>query len=82
MTDPVALLALASSALIAFAIASIAGLRAWHGWLELKRLEIAARRTETMPPSPTGSPTGRIELADLKERVRKLEAIASGIDLG
>jgi hypothetical protein len=29
-----------------------------------------------MPPA-----TGRIELADLRERVRKLEAIAAGIDL-
>ena len=29
-----------------------------------------------LPPA-----TGRIELADLKERVRKLEAIAAGIDL-
>ena len=30
----------------------------------------------SLPPA-----TGRIELADLKERVRKLEAIAAGIDL-
>ena len=30
----------------------------------------------TMPPAG-----GRIEMADLKERVRKLEAIAAGIDI-
>jgi hypothetical protein len=29
-----------------------------------------------LPPA-----TGRIEMADLRERVRKLEAIAAGIDL-
>jgi hypothetical protein len=29
-----------------------------------------------LPPA-----TGRIEIADLRERVRKLEAIAAGIDL-
>jgi hypothetical protein len=67
--------------LLGLVIVSAAGLRAWHGWLELKRLEIAACRSETLPPSPT-NPTGRIELADLKERVRRLEAIAAGIDLG
>jgi hypothetical protein len=80
VTDPDALLAL-TALLIGLAIVSAASLRAWHGWLELKRLEIAARRSDTIPPSPTNS-TGRIELADLKERVRKLEAIAAGIDLG
>jgi hypothetical protein len=81
VTDPDALLALTASLLIGLVILSVASLRAWRGWLELKRLEIAARRSETMPPSPTTS-TGRIELADLRERVRKLEAIAAGIDLG
>jgi hypothetical protein len=85
VTDPEALLALTATLLISLVILSAASLRAWHGWLELKRLEIAALRSETqrseMPPSPTSS-TGRIELADLKERVRKLEAIAAGIDLG
>lgn len=81
MTDPDALLALTAAVLIGLAIVTVASLRAWRGWLELKRLEIAARRSETMPPSATTS-TGRIELADLKERVRKLEAIAAGIDLG
>ena len=34
------------------------------------------RAEATMPPA-----SGRIELADLKERIRKLEAIAAGIDL-
>ncbi|WP_443019063.1 hypothetical protein [Sphingomonas sp.] len=85
MTDPEAMLALTAAVLMGLAIVSATSLRAWHGWLELKRLEIAAVRSETqrseMPPSPTAS-TGRIELADLKERVRKLEAIAAGIDLG
>lgn len=86
MTEPESLLALAAILLLGVAIVSAAGLRAWHGWLELKRLEIAASRAETqrhetLPPSPAIS-TGRIELADLKERVRRLEAIAAGIDLG
>lgn len=59
--------------LSAVTVAAVAGLKAWHGWLELKRLELACR---------TASPTGdRIELADLRERVRKLEAIAACVDI-
>ena len=77
MTDPILIASIAASLLVAVGIAAWAGLRAWHEWLELKRLELASGRAEaTMPPA-----TGRIELADLKERVRKLEAIAAGIDL-
>jgi hypothetical protein len=77
MTDPILIATLAVSLLAAATIAAWAGLKAWHEWLDLKRLELASGRAEaTMPPA-----TGRIELADLRERVRKLEAIAAGIDL-
>lgn len=55
-------------------------LRGWQGWLDLKKMELASGAPRQDEPSAphTG---GRIELADLKERVRKLEAIAAGIDL-
>ena len=77
MTDPILIATIAASLLTAAAIAAWAGLKAWHEWLELKRMELVSGRAEaTMPPAG-----GRIELADLKERVRKLEAIAAGIDL-
>ena len=55
-----------------------AGLRAWRGWLDLRRFEIASDRSGNAP-DPT--PGVRIEMADLKERLRKLEAIAQGVDL-
>ncbi len=62
---------------LGLAAAGWAGLKAWNGWLELKRFELTqAFADPTLPP--TG---GRIEIADLKERVRKLEAIAAGIDI-
>ena len=78
MTDPILIATVAMSVLAAAGIAAWAGLKGWQGWLELKRLELASGRAEaTMPP--VGG--GRIELADLKERVRKLEAIAAGIDI-
>ena len=76
MTEPVTILTLAGSGLIGLAIAVFAGLRGWQGWLELKRLELAGHRQE--PRSPA---MDMIEMADLKERIRKLEAIASCVDL-
>lgn len=54
----------------------IAGIAAWcwKGWLELKRAELGgAANGQT-------AIVGRIDVADLKERVRKLEAIAAGVD--
>ena len=75
--DPITTAVLAASILVGMAAASWAGLKAWNGWLELKRFELtheAANRG--LPPA-----SGRIEMADLKERIRKLEAIAAGIDI-
>ena len=63
--------------LAAFLIAVAALLRGWNGWLELKRAQMAGGDT---PPRAALSPAQRIELADLKERVRRLEAIANGVD--
>ena len=76
MTEPMTLLALSGSGLMALGIATFAGLKGWQGWLDLKRLELAGNRHE--PRSPAME---RIEIADLKERIRKLEAIASCVDL-
>ena len=73
MTDPILIATVAMSVLAAAGIAAWAGLKGWQGWLELVN-----GRAEAGMPQVTG---GRIELADLKERVRKLEAIAAGIDI-
>ena len=75
--DPITIGMLAASVILGLAAASWAGLKAWNGWLELKRFELTqAAGDRTLPPA-----SGRIEIADLKERVRKLEAIAAGIDI-
>jgi hypothetical protein len=77
MADPLTLMALASFALAGLGIAVFAGLKGWQGWLDLKRLELAGyRNVESRGPAME-----RIELADLKERIRKLEAIAACVDL-
>ena len=68
---------LAASILGGLGAASIAGLKAWNGWLELKRFELTHDAADRHLPAASG----RIEMADLKERIRKLEAIAAGIDI-
>lgn len=68
---------LSVTSIIVLSIISWTLLIAWREWLALKRM--ALRVGEDMG-SPS-SPTARIELAALRERVRKLEAIASGVDL-
>ena len=72
---------IAAGMVIALVIVSGTALVGWQGWLALKNRELELRR---LPPAmENGSPEGmaRIEIADLKERIRKLEAIASGVDL-
>jgi hypothetical protein len=77
MTDVSALI-YALTALAGLGLTAIAGLIAFGKWIDLKRAELA-----TLRPSDGASPTAasRIELADLRERLRKLEAIAAGVDL-
>lgn len=72
MGDPSPLLVLGSAGLAGCALVSTAALRAWRAWLEVKRIELASgRRPSAAAP----------DLAALRSRVRRLEAIASGIEL-
>ncbi|WP_217906637.1 hypothetical protein [Qipengyuania atrilutea] len=75
--EPTMVIAMAS--LIGLVVVTAALLRAWHDWLELKRAQL--ERTEKSDPSAAPLGAARIEISDLKERIRKLEAIASGVDL-
>lgn len=64
-----------------------AGLTGWRDWVALKRRELEARAEGASPapgPGPGPGPANagaRIEIADLRERIRKLEAIAAGVEL-
>ena len=69
MTGTLLLLILVIAATVAVSIASAAVLRGWHGWLELRRSEIDRGRRTT--------PAAR-EIAELRQRIRKLESIADG----
>jgi hypothetical protein len=69
VSDPVALLALGTSLTLGIGVTSVATLKAWHEWLDLKRAEIEKAQQRGAPR--------RGELADLRERVKRLEAIAN-----
>ena len=75
--DPTTIGMVSTSVLAGLGAASWAGLKAWNGWLDLQRFELTHEAADRgLPPA-----SGRIEMADLKERIRKLEAIAAGIDM-
>ena len=69
----------AAALLLSVAIIAVAALRGWQGWLTFKTRELDMHRPEIEGGSGHGM--ARIEIADLKERIRKLEAIAAGVDL-
>ena len=70
---------IATAALLGLVVLAAAALKGWQGWLDLKTRELEQARGHAEPGSPGGM--ARIEIADLKERIRKLEAIAAGVDL-
>ncbi len=76
METPMLYVTVAVTALAAVATISMIGLKGFTAWIDLKRAELQAA-TGTIAPNATS----RIEIADLKERLRKLEAIAAGVDL-
>lgn len=81
MSDPNFYLVMATAALAGLGMVTAAGLAGWRGWLALKRQELSlAHAGDGHQPAPTNA-GARIEIADLKERIRKLEAIAAGVDL-
>jgi hypothetical protein len=59
------------------AMLCLTALRAWRLWLDVRVREIEAGRRK----EPELEPGVRIEIASLKEGLRRLEAIARGIDL-
>jgi hypothetical protein len=74
-----AYLIVSAASLAGLTIVAAATLKGWRGWLELKARELDLMPREIEHSTATGM--ARIELSDLKERIRKLEAIAAGVDL-
>lgn len=79
MTDPYVTMTLSLSALAGTAMMTTAALAGWRGWLQLKRTELD--QLHGHQPAAQAGAGARIEIADLRERIRKLEAIAAGVEL-
>jgi len=72
---------IAASALAGLLVIATAMLKGWRDWLALKERELEVGRRPIEIEGSAREGAARIEIADLKERIRKLEAIASGVDL-
>ena len=76
------LFVLSLSGLLALGLIAVVAAWSWRGWLQLRRHELdltlgrPARSGAELP-----AVANRIDLADLRERVKKLEAIAAGVDI-
>ena len=77
MAEPLPILLIVATTFVIIAMGLGAALVGWRGWLRLKHFEA----TQTGDDRPRSTVAARIELADLRERVRKLEAIADGTDI-
>ena len=81
MTDPIMWTAISGASLAGIVVVSVAALKGWREWIGLQRLSLQGQFPGSESSAGAPSPAARIELADLRERVRKLEAIAAGVDL-
>lgn len=79
MQEPMIILTIAAASLLGIVIVSATILRLWRDWMQYKQSEL--RLSHSGDTLPASNANARIELADLKERLRKLEAIAAGVDL-
>ena len=77
--DPNFYIIIGAFAVLTVGIISSLGLRGWRDWIALKHAELDVVRRGSDTPVPSAN--ARIEVADLKERVKRLEAIAAGIDI-
>lgn len=72
------LVILAASVLVGLALLSTVFAWSWKAWLDLQRHQLDVGRSSNFGDVPAVA--NRIDLADLRERIKKLEAIAAGVD--
>lgn len=76
--DSATLVTVAGTAVTGTAILAATALVGFKQWIALKQTELTAHTTPSIGLPHTAA---RIDLADIKERIRKLEAIAAGVEL-
>lgn len=69
MSNSLLMLILVVAATVGISITAAAALRGWRGWLALRRSEI----DRSQPVTPAAR-----EIAELRQRIRRLESIADG----
>ena len=79
--DPHSLVVLSLSSITGLGLLAAAAAWSWRGWLQLRRHELDLTLGLRGPRTELPAVANRIDLADLRERVKKLEAIAAGVDL-
>lgn len=67
--------------LLGLAMVSLVGLAAWREWIALQRAKLQHSASAATAFENGDAMATRIEMADLRERLRQLEAIAAGVDL-
>lgn len=82
MIPTASLFVLSLSGLIGLALVSAVAAWSWTQWLRLRRHELDLTLGSRARADGHELPAiaNRIDLADLRERVKKLEAIAAGVD--
>jgi len=75
------LIILGGCTLVALALVSGVAAWSWKAWLDLQRHQLdTGHAFAGHATSETPTIANRIDLADLRERIKKLEAIAAGVD--
>lgn len=77
--DSATILAVAGTAVTGTAILAATALIGFKQWIALKQTELTT--AQGAPQVGLPQTAARIDLADIKERIRKLEAIAAGVEL-
>ena len=81
MNEAIVPVIVAAAAVLITAIICGAALSAWRGWLDLKRAQLGTSGPARMEDEEQPNPGVLIEVAAVKERLRRLEAIANGVEL-
>ena len=71
---------LATASLIALTVIGAVFAWSWKGWLKLRHHQLETGHYAGASGGDIPAVANRIDLADLRERIKKLEAIAAGVD--
>lgn len=74
-------LMMSSTILLSLAMIGAMALAAWREWIGLQRAKLQQNVGPVGEVQNDNIMAARIEMADLRERLRQLEAIAAGVDL-